>query len=120
MTASTGSGDHNTLIENPDPLAISTAKRDSGVAGHPIHLLPFSAIYREAEAFAEGAGKYGPHDWRKGRSWVETANHALHHIFRWLERDSSEDHLARARANLAFLCEYEETKPELDDRYKPS
>ena len=71
-----------------------------------------------------GGGKYPLHNWRKGLGFLDTASCALRHIFAWIagedfDKESGLHHLKHAACNLAFLLEYIEEHPELDDR-KPS
>ena len=74
------------------------------------------ALFRLAVTYAEGAAKYGAHNWEKGMEASNLINHALQHIFSWLDGDDSgEDHLAHAFWNLAALMHFEEKRPDLID-----
>ncbi len=81
-------------------------------------LVPLSVARRLAVVLQEGSEKYGDWNWRKGFDYSLVANHALKHIYLWLARDDNEDHLGHALANLAFLVEFEDNRPDLDDRYE--
>lgn len=73
------------------------------------------ALQKLAETYAEGAAKYGDHNWRRGFPFSDTINHVLQHINLWLMGDRSEPHLAHAAWGLFTLMEFEDTRPELDD-----
>ena len=77
-------------------------------------ITPFG-LRRLAQTCAEGAAKYGDHNWQKGLPASSTVNHALRHINLWLMGDNSEDHLAHAAWNLLAVIHFEETRPELID-----
>lgn len=71
----------------------------------------------------EGGGKYPMHNWRKGLPWTEVAESAMRHIDDFIDgkdydKESGLHTLYHAACNLAFLIEYLETCPELDDRRK--
>lgn len=70
-------------------------------------LLPPRAIKLVAIAMAEGAAKYGDHNW-KGLPETNIVNHALRHIMEWLGGDRDEPHLSHAAANLLMLANMEE------------
>lgn len=77
----------------------------------PIHLAPPSAMHALAEAFADGAKKYGPYNWRDKRvsSTVYYAA-ALRHMMAWYDgeeiaEDSGVAHLHHAMACLAILID---------------
>jgi len=72
-------------------------------------------LRRLAETCAEGASKYGDRNWEKGMPASVMLNHAIRHIYLYLQGDRSEDHLAHAAWNLLGVCHFEETKPELID-----
>ncbi len=61
-------------------------------------------LRRLAETCAEGARKYGEHNWTKGIPASQMLNHAIRHIYLYLEGDTSEDHLAHAAWNF-FMSE---------------
>ena len=79
-------------------------------------------IYRSS---IQGGGKYPMHNWRKGLPWTEVAESAMRHIKAFASKGEDFDketglhHLKHAACNLAFLLEYLNTHPELDDRHKP-
>ena len=55
---------------------------------------------------AEGAKRYGDHNWH-GLPISNCTNHALKHIYQWIGGDRSEDHLGHAAANLLMAAELE-------------
>jgi len=72
-------------------------------------------LRRLAETYAEGAKKYGEHNWRKGIPASDLINHAIRHIYLWLDGDNREDHLAHAVWNLMTCMHFEEMRPDLMD-----
>jgi hypothetical protein len=72
-------------------------------------------LRRLAETCAEGAKKYGDHNWQKGIPASVMLNHAIRHIYLWLEGDDTEDHLAHAAWNILGVAHFEETMPDLID-----
>ncbi len=71
-----------------------------------------------------GAKKYAAHNWRKGIALSRLLGAALRHIFAFIggeDRDSESglSHLYHASCCLMFASELHETRPDLDDRYKP-
>ena len=64
-------------------------------------LIPPSSIAKVAEVLAEGERKYGQGNWQL----IDTSdhlNHALNHIYLFLNSDNSEDHLSHAACRLLF------------------
>ena len=72
-------------------------------------------LRRLAETCAEGAKKYAAHNWERGIPASVMLNHAIRHIYLWLQGDHSEDHLAHASWNIMAVCHFEEMKPEMID-----
>lgn len=72
----------------------------------------------------QAGGKYPLHNWRKGLPWSEVSESLMRHAKAFaqegedLDKESGLHHLKHVAANVAFLLEYLETHPELDDRYK--
>lgn len=69
----------------------------------------------------EGGGKYPMHNWRKGLPWTEVAESAMRHLDDFVDgkdydKESGLHTLYHAACNIAFLIEYLETCPEMDDR----
>lgn len=77
-------------------------------------LLSPIGMRRVAMASHEGAEKYGAFNVEKGLPISVFLNHALSHIYAYLEGDRSEDHLGHAAWNMLFACHSEETWPELN------
>lgn len=75
-----------------------------------------------ADAFADGAQKYGPANWRVDPVSASTyVNAALRHLFSWYdgERDATDSgchHLGHAAACLAILLDAEAQGTLIDDR----
>jgi len=72
-------------------------------------------LRRLAETCAEGAVKYGEYNWQKGIPASVMLNHAIRHIYLYIEGDTEEDHLAHAAWNLLGVCHFEEKMPEMID-----
>jgi len=97
-------------------------KFDSGKI--PLELLSPIALVKISEALAFGARKYDENNWRKGMKWTRVAGAAFRHLLAWLggedkDPESGLSHLSHLGCCVMFLLEYETTKPELDDRWKP-
>lgn len=109
------------MVENELDLHVfdSGAVRDTSADDERWDLIPPRALRRLAMTCHEGAVKYGEHNWRKGIPLSNLLNHAIRHIFLYLANDTSEDHLAHAVWNLCAAMEFEETRPELVDIWKP-
>ena len=72
-------------------------------------------LRRLAETCHVGAQRYGDHNWLRGIPSSEMLNHAIRHIYLWLEGDREEDHLAHAAWNILGVCHFEEAMPEMID-----
>ena len=97
-------------------------KFDSGKL--PLHLLSTEAMNQTAAVLAFGAEKYAEHNWRKGFVWSRPLSAAMRHITAFnagedKDPESGLSHLAHAACCIMFLLEFEKTRKELDDRYKP-
>jgi hypothetical protein len=77
-------------------------------------LLSPIGLRRMAQASHEGAEKYGALNVEKGLPISVFLNHALSHIYAYLEGDRSEDHLSHAAWNLCFSMHSEELWPHLN------
>lgn len=71
-----------------------------------------------------GARKYHAHNWRKGIAITRLLGACLRHIFAFLggedkDLESGLSHLHHASCCLMFASELRETRPDLDDRYRP-
>lgn len=96
----------------------SGAVRSSDADATRFDLISPFGLRRLAETQAEGARKYGDHNYRKGIPFSNLLNHLERHICLFKMGDTSEDHLAHAAWGLFALMEFQETRPELDDRYR--
>ena len=88
----------------------------------PLHLVPASLTVYAAMAFAEGASKYGAHNWRVAgvRASIYLAAHERH-MSRWWNGEDSDPvtlvpHLASAAACLAILIDAKACGMLNDDR----
>jgi len=124
---------------NPDdgsPLPpFSAEERVAPASGNPkdaigdtkpdLSLVPPAASLYLASAFADGAVKYGPYNWRenKVRTRVYVAA-ALRHISQYLDGEdidptSNRPHIGHALACLAIIADAKETGNLIDDRPLP-
>ncbi|WRQ08292.1 DUF5664 domain-containing protein [Mycobacterium phage jiawei] len=105
-------------IEAPD----TNPKTRFGMAKPPIGLIPGPAMIHMAEAFRDGAQKYGPANWREDPVSSSTyINAAFRHILSWYDgeeeaQDSGVHHLGHAAACLAILLDAQAQGTLHDDR----
>lgn len=96
-----------------------------GVQKVPLHLVPPSATHFLASAFADGARKYGPYNWRDRTvsSSVYIAAAKRHMDAWWDGEEESADakvhHLAHALACLAIILDAYTVAKLNDDRPTP-
>jgi hypothetical protein len=93
----------------------SGAVRSADASGVRYDLITPVGLRRLAETCAEGAVKYGDVNWQKGIPASQMLNHAIRHLFLWLEGDDREDHLAHAAWNILGVCHFEERLPDMID-----
>lgn len=102
----------------------ATGKKYDG--GKPrLDLLSSKALVAIAEVMTFGATKYGDNNWRGGIKWSRVFGALMRHAWAWWsgedkDKETGLSHLAHAGCCIMFLLEYESTRRELDDRYKPS
>ena len=73
------------------------------------------ALEAIAETYAEGALKYGSHNWEKGQPVVDLLNHAIRHLYKYLGGDRSEPHLPHAAWNVMAAIHSEKLWPHLNE-----
>lgn len=108
------------ILFEVDPQA---QKFDNGKV--PLQLMSTVALNKIAEVLAHGAQKYSANQWRTGMDWSRLIGAALRHITAFnngedLDPESGLSHLAHAGCCIMFLLEYEDTRCDFDDRYRPS
>jgi hypothetical protein len=91
------------------------AKRGTDADRERWDLISPIGLRRLAETCADGARKYGDHNWTKGIPASVMLNHAIRHLYLYLAGDNTEDHLAHAAWNILGVCHFEETMPEMID-----
>ena len=96
-------------------------RHNSGKA--EMHQIPSSLNFAVAKTLAYGAQKYEKGNWRKGMNWTIVYDCVQRHMLKWLDGEEIDEesglpHLYHVATNVAFLIEYAETCPELDDRFK--
>lgn len=97
----------NTVTIYPD----NNPKTQFGVKKIPLDVVPPSAIHAMARAFADGAKKYGPFNWReKNISSTVYYGAALRHLMAWYDgentaSDSNLSHLDHALACIAMIVD---------------
>jgi hypothetical protein len=87
-------------------------------------LLSSIALVEVAKVMTFGKTKYSAHNWRGGFKWSRVLSAAMRHLVAYIGGEDKDpetglSHLAHCACCVLFLLEFEKTKPELDDRYKP-
>lgn len=88
-----------------------------------VDLIPISTFQAIGDVLTYGTKKYDSDNWRKGLAWGRVYGSLLRHLMAWwsgedFDSESGLHHLSHVLTNAAFLREYTETHPELDDRPK--
>lgn len=107
----------------PKSKAITTNPKDLvGSTKVSISKLPVIAVVQGAMAMMDGAGKYGPYNWRDKEVVASIyVDAALRHLYCWFEgqedaSDSKVHHLGHAIACCAILLDAQATGNLVDDR----
>lgn len=90
-----------------------------------LDLLSSRWIFGMGRVLTFGAKKYAAHNWRSGLKRSRLLGAALRHIFSYLGGEDNDPetgllHLHHASCCIMFASELHETRPELDDRWKPT
>lgn len=110
------------MSESNEPIATGL-KLDSGKP--PTDLLDPLALVGVANVLAFGANKYAAHNWRGGIKYSRLIAAALRHIFALMrgediDPESGLPHVDHLGCCWMFLSNMMKTRPDLDDRWKPS
>lgn len=81
--------------------------RDSRAGKGRYDLIPAEGIRRLARHYENGAEKYGDDNWRKGQPFRRTLDSAIRHLYRYLDGDRTEDHLAAAAWGAFSIMHFE-------------
>ena len=65
---------------------------------------------QNAQALHEGAIKYGERQWEKGIPEANLVNHALFHLFKLAEGDTTENHLSHLVWNVLTIIHFRQLK----------
>ncbi|MEM4407896.1 MAG: DUF5664 domain-containing protein [Candidatus Caldarchaeum sp.] len=95
------------------------AKRSNDADNERYSLISPVGLRRLAETYAEGERKYGAYNWERGMPILDILDHAIRHIYLYLDGDRSEDHLAHAAWNLLAAMHSEERWPHLNQNLRP-
>lgn len=81
-------------------------------------LVPPEAMFKLAEVLAYGASRYTPNNWRLiPRN--EHLNHAMTHIFAYMQGDTQDDHLGHALTRMVMAASVLEKEGHSYTEYKP-
>ena len=94
-------------LSSDAPVTVNEHGASESVITGRYDLLDPEAIRLLSIVLAEGAKKYGAWNWKK-LSVSTNLNHALMHIFAYLEGDTQDEHLSHAFARLMFAIGSEE------------
>jgi hypothetical protein len=69
-------------------------------------LVPLEAIDAIARRLTMGAEIHGEHNYKFGEEdfWTDRKNHAVEHLYKYIQGDLTDNHLDGAITNLAMLC----------------
>jgi len=90
------------------------AVRSSDCAAVRYDLISPIGLDALARTYAEGASKYGPHNWENGMPAADLINHAIRHLYKFLAGSREEDDLGHAAWNILGAIHSLEKWPELN------
>jgi hypothetical protein len=89
----------------PDaPIVTNAIGGKQSKVDYRFDLLPAKATFAVAGVLDHGAKKYEPWNWLKIEA-EEHVNHALIHMFAWLEGDEQDDHMSHAACRVMMALE---------------
>lgn len=91
------------------------AVRDMAEGKGDMYSLPPAAILRLSKHYEEDAKKYGRNNYQKGIPISSFMDSALRHMFKYLDGQTDEDHLAAAAFNILGAIQMEERNPDMQD-----
>lgn len=112
----------NTPPATFDTVVASGVKHDQEKPD--MSLLSSIALVEIAKVMTFGKAKYSAHNWRGGFKWSRVLSAAMRHLVAFIGGEDKDpetglSHLAHCACCILFLLEFETTKKELDDRFKP-
>lgn len=104
------------VVERPEAVKFDNEKLR-------VDLIPFRAMLKMVHVMQFGAMKYDERNWEAGMGYHRLWRGAVSHLIKWFYGEDNDpetglSHLAHAMCCISFLLEYEDTKPEFDDRPK--
>lgn len=86
-----------------------------------MELLPYGALLRVSELYAQGAAKYEDHNWRKGYNWSLSQGALMRHFALYMEGEDIDEetgclHMTAVAFHALALIHFAENYPEGDDR----
>lgn len=85
------------------------ARRDGSAGKGRFDLLPLSALTRVAQHFEKGAAVYGENNWKLGMPIKSVLlDSAIRHLYKAVDGQEDEDHLAAAAWNVLCAIEIQE------------
>lgn len=107
------------IIENGITAFETGAQRESNdVMKGRMDMIPGNAIIRVSKRFQEACipyGKYPEFNWQKGMPISRYMDSAIRHLYRYLDGEINEDHLAAACTNILMAMWTEEKLPQMQD-----
>ena len=104
------------LADSGDRREFETgAVRDMAEGKGRCDLLPACALIRLSKHYEAGAVKYEPRNWEKGIPLSVMLDSGIRHLFKYMDGQSDEDHLAAAAWNILGAMWMEEKRPDLQD-----
>lgn len=101
------------------PIQFASGAQRGTIGTQGYYMLSQIALRRYADAMQEGATKYAAYNWLKGLPVLNLLDHLYDHLGKFLQGDTTEDHLGHALWNLASIIHYSETRPDLFDGLPP-
>lgn len=101
------SGKHSMNDSGKREVFATGAVRDSAEGKPRPDLFSPFAMERIGLWLEQGARKYEPRNWEKGMEYERVTASLHRHLMKYMQHDTSEDHLAAIAVNASFLMHYD-------------
>ena len=91
------------------------AVRDTAEGKGMPSLISPELIFRLSKWLELGARKYTPRNWEKGIYISRCLDSTIRHLFKYLDGQNDEDHLAAIACNIMFIMHFEKHLPQMQD-----